>query len=77
MILCESSLKAMLPFKRVDTDNLAYKSSSLVRSKGKMHMCEVVSKDDDKVTIKRCKDGRKIQISSISYKKIKNKSNSS
>ena len=48
-----------------------------VRSKGKMHLCEVVSKDDDKVTIKRCKDGRKIQISSVSYKKVKNKSYSS
>ena len=44
-----------------------------VKSKGKMHLCEVVSKNNDKITIKRCSDGKKIQISKNSYEKIKKK----
>lgn len=42
-----------------------------VKSKGKMHLCEVVSKNDNIITIKRCIDGKTILISKKSYEKIK------
>ena len=44
-----------------------------VKSKGKMQLCEVVSKNNDIITIKRCIDGKQILISKKSYEKVKMK----
>lgn len=41
-----------------------------VVSKGKLHLCEVISKECDKVTVKRCSDGKKVQVP---INKIRNK----
>ena len=34
-----------------------------VISKGKWHLCEVVSKNGDEITVKRCSDGKKVKVS--------------
>ena len=39
-----------------------------VISKGTLHLCEVISKKDDKVEVKRCVDGKKAHVS---FKKIR------
>tara|TARA_B100000963_G_C22440521_1_gene586342 strand:- start:58 stop:882 length:825 start_codon:yes stop_codon:yes gene_type:complete len=34
-----------------------------VISRGKWHLCEVVSKNSDEITVKRCSDGKKVKVS--------------
>ena len=34
-----------------------------VISKSKWHLCEVVSKNSDEITVKRCSDGKKVKVS--------------
>ena len=43
-----------------------------VRSKNKWHLCEALSKNNDKVTVKRCVDGKTIDVS---VNRIRNKEN--
>ena len=33
-----------------------------VVSKGKLHLCEVISKENEQVIVKRCSDGKKVQV---------------
>ena len=34
-----------------------------VISKGKWHLCEVISNNNNKFIVKRCSDGKKVQVS--------------
>ena len=40
-----------------------------VISKGKLHLCEVISKSNDKIKVKRCSDGKKVEVP---IKKVRN-----